>query len=124
MGISTTKVSWVGRCEALVGGCEERRGELWKFHLAQNRAQLESSVYLWCGRARFGKPGKTQVEERIHDPFMRIDNDLAVVWARFVFLADGKVNHCGTDLFNLIRVEGKWQIASIADTGKKDCEAQ
>lgn len=73
--------------------------------------------------ARVGKPGKP-IEERIHDPLVRIDNDLAVVWAPFVFLADGKVDHCGTDLFNLVRVEGKWLIASIADTGRKDCEAQ
>lgn len=71
---------------------------------------------------RVGKPGKTQIEERIHDPLIRIDNDLAVVWAPFTFLADGKVDHCGTDLFNLVRIDGRWLIASVADTGKKDCE--
>ena len=38
-----------------------------------------------------GKPGKAQIEERIHDPLVRIDNDLAVVWAPFDFLVDGKV---------------------------------
>ena len=75
---------------------------------------------------RVGKPspdGKP-IEERIHDPLIRIDNDLAVVWAPFDFLADGKVDHCGTDLFNLVRVDGKWLIASIADTGRKDCPAK
>ena len=70
---------------------------------------------------RVGKPGKTQIEERIHDPLIRIDNDLAVVWAPFDFLVDGKVDHCGTDLFNLVRMDGKWLIASVADTGRKDC---
>ena len=39
---------------------------------------------------RVGKPGKNQIEERIHDPLVRIDNDLAVVWAPFDFLVDGK----------------------------------
>ena len=68
-----------------------------------------------------GKPGKAQIEERIHDPLVRIDNDLAVVWAPFDFLVDGKVDHCGTDLFNLVRVDGNWLIASIADTSRKDC---
>ena len=68
-----------------------------------------------------GKPGKAQIAERIHDPLVRIDNDLAVVWAPFEFLVDGKVDHCGTDLFNLVRTDGKWLIASIADTGRKDC---
>jgi len=73
---------------------------------------------------RVGKPGKTQIEERIHDPLVRIDNDLAVVWAPFDFLADGKVDHCGTDLFNMVRVDGKWLVASVADTGTKNCAAK
>jgi hypothetical protein len=70
---------------------------------------------------RVGKPGTTQIRERIHDPLVRIDNDLAVVWAPFEFLVDGKVDHCGTDLFNVVRADGQWVIASIADTGRKDC---
>src|ERR1700733_15673001 len=66
--------------------------------------------------------GKTHIEERIHDPLVRIDNDVAMVWAPFVFLIDGKVDHCGTDLFNIIRKDGKWLIASLtADVGRKDC---
>jgi hypothetical protein len=68
-----------------------------------------------------GKPGKAQIEERIHDPLIKIDNDLAMVWAPFDFLVDGKVDHCGTDLFNLVRADGKWLVASVADTGRKDC---
>jgi hypothetical protein len=74
--------------------------------------------------ARVGKPGTTKIEERIHDPLIRIDNDLAVVWAPFEFLVDGKVDHCGTDLFNMVRENGKWLIASVADTGRKDCSAK
>ena len=70
---------------------------------------------------RVGKPGTTHIEERIHDPLVRIDHDLAVVWAPFEFLVDGKVDHCGTDLFNLVRTDGQWVIASVADTGRKDC---
>jgi hypothetical protein len=72
---------------------------------------------------RVAKPGTTHIEERIHDPLVRIDHDLPVVWAPFEFVEDGKVDHCGTDLFNLIRTNGKWLIASIADTGRKNCSA-
>ena len=70
------------------------------------------------------QPGATKIEERIHHPLIRIDNDLAVVWAPFEFLSDGKVDHCGTDLFNLIRQNGQWLIASVADTGRKTCSSQ
>jgi hypothetical protein len=73
---------------------------------------------------RVAKPSPTHIEERIHDPLIRIDNDLAVVWAPFDFYVDGKVDHCGTDLFNLVRKDGKWLIASVADTGRKDCPAK
>jgi hypothetical protein len=70
------------------------------------------------------KPSKTRIEERIHDPLIRVDHDLAMVWAPFVFLADGKPDHCGTDLFNLVQSNGKWLIAGIADTGSKACASQ
>jgi Putative lumazine-binding len=70
---------------------------------------------------RVARPGTTHMEERIHHPLVRVDHDLAVVWAPFEFLVDGKVDHCGTDLFNLIRTDGKWLIASIADTGRNNC---
>ena len=73
---------------------------------------------------RSGRPGTTHNEEKIHDPLIRIDNDLAVVWAPFDYFIDGKVDHCGTDLFNLVRKDGKWLIASVADTGRKDCAAK
>ncbi|MBW8749784.1 MAG: nuclear transport factor 2 family protein [Acidobacteria bacterium] len=71
---------------------------------------------------RVSKPGTTKIEEKIHDPLIRIDNDLAVVWAPFDFYVDGKVDHCGTDLFNMVKKDGTWMIAGIADTGKKDCK--
>ena len=67
------------------------------------------------------KSGDDLAHRRQDIPLVRIDNDLAVVWAPFEFLVDGKVDHCGTDLFNLVRVDGQWIIASVADTGRKDC---
>jgi hypothetical protein len=70
---------------------------------------------------RVARPGTTRIEERIHEPIIHIDHDLAAVWAPFDFFIDGRVDHCGTDLFNLVRVEGKWLIASIADTGHAAC---
>jgi hypothetical protein len=68
-----------------------------------------------------GQPSQTKIEERIHDPLIRVDNDVAVVWAPFDFFVNGKLDHCGTDLFNLVRIDGKWLIASVADTGRKNC---
>jgi hypothetical protein len=69
----------------------------------------------------FGKPTEKHMEERIHDPVVRIDHDLAMVWAPFEFLVDGKKDHCGTDLFNVVHSDGRWVIAGIADTGSGGC---
>lgn len=69
------------------------------------------------------KPGKARIEERIHDPQVRVDDDIAMVWAPYVFLLDGKPHHCGTDVFNLARVDGRWLITGIADNSR-DCPAK
>ena len=67
--------------------------------------------------------GTTQIDERIHDPLVRVDNDLAVVWAPFEFRINGKLDHCGMDLFSLVRNDGRWLIGSLAATLRKDCAA-
>lgn len=66
------------------------------------------------------KPGKARIEERIRDPQVRVDDNIAVVWAPYEFLLDGKPHHCGTDVFNLARVDGRWLISGIADNSR-DC---
>lgn len=65
--------------------------------------------------------GTTHIDERIHHPLVRVDNDLAVVWAPFEFRVDGKLDHCGTDLFSLVHTDGKWLIGSLSATLQKDC---
>lgn len=64
------------------------------------------------------KPGKDRIEERIADPQVRVDEDLAVVWAPYTFLLNGKAHHCGTDVFDLVRIDGQWKIAAIADNSR------
>jgi hypothetical protein len=70
---------------------------------------------------RLSQPGKEAREERIHDALVRVDGDVAIIWAPFEFLIDGTVDHCGRDVANLVRVDGRWLIASIGDDSRKDC---
>ncbi len=70
---------------------------------------------------RVATSGTTHIEERIYDPQVRIDHDLAVVWAPFNFFIDGKLDHCGRDLFNLTQKNGSWQIVALAATTRMDC---
>jgi hypothetical protein len=67
------------------------------------------------------KPTKNRILERIHDPLVRIDGDLAMVWTPYEFLVNGEVKHCGTDLVHLVRLDGRWVIAGIADNSRDTC---
>ena len=59
------------------------------------------------------KPGPERFEERLTDPAIEIDGDIAMVWSPYVFLIDGKVHHCGVDHFSLVRDGGSWKIANV-----------
>ena len=61
-------------------------------------------------------PASAGLDERIHNPLVRVDGDLAMVWASYTLAIKGKVHHRGTDLFNLVRIEGRWMISSLAYT--------
>jgi len=69
----------------------------------------------------FPTTGTQKLEERIHDPLVKIDDNIAIIWAPYEFLVDGKVDHCGTDIAHLVKHDGKWLIAGIADNGRKEC---
>ena len=70
---------------------------------------------------RLSQPGPDSHEERIHNAVVHVDGDVATLWAPFEFLVDGKIDHCGRDIANLIRVDGHWIIAAIEDNGRKEC---
>ena len=59
------------------------------------------------------KPGPERYEERLTDPAIEIDGDIAMVWSPYVFLVDGKVHHCGVDHFDLVREGGRWKVANV-----------
>jgi hypothetical protein len=66
-------------------------------------------------------PGK--LDERLFDPEVRVDGNLATVWVLYEFWHDDKYSHCGFDSFQLARTEAGWKIFSIADTRRKTCDS-
>lgn len=63
--------------------------------------------------------GTELLEERIYDPQIFIDNDIAVIWAPYEFFINGTIDHRGTDIVQLVRQDGQWLIASIGDNSRK-----
>ena len=74
--------------------------------------------------ARF-QPGPEKFEERLSNPAIESDGSVAVVWGDYLFLIDGKVHHCGTDHFDLIRDNSAWKIANVTFSERATgCPAQ
>lgn len=71
------------------------------------------------------KPGPERFEERITNPAVEIDGDIAMVWAPYSFLIDGKVHHCGVNHFDLLRENGQWKVLNISWSQRTTgCEAR
>ena len=51
--------------------------------------------------------------ERMWNPEVRIDGDVAQLWARYDVYVDGEFSHCGYDAFHMVRLEGVWKIAGV-----------
>lgn len=66
---------------------------------------------------------KNSLDEQIQFDVIRIDGALAMVWAPYKFYYKGKFSHCGTDSFQLVRINGKWKIQYLVDTRRNQgCE--
>ena len=62
-----------------------------------------------CSHTR-GPPNRAQFAD--WEPTVLIRGPIAVVWAPYEFRRDGKVSHCGVDVFNMLKVDGRWLIGN------------
>lgn len=58
------------------------------------------------------------LDERMWDPQVMRRGPMAVVWAPYEIRLDGKTLHCGIDVFDLVKVDGAWKIASLMFTAE------
>ena len=103
------------------------------------KAVLDTSARLVTTTTRDGRPvmrvGSIQrfigavgaatepLDERLFDPEVRQDGNLATVWTRYTFYLGIQLSHCGYDAFQLFRSDAGWKIIHIADTQRREgCE--
>jgi hypothetical protein len=67
-----------------------------------------------------GTPHTMVYDERITFNDIKIDGDLASVWAPYKFYLGDKFSHCGVDVFQLMKTGDGWKIIYIVDTRRKD----
>ena len=56
----------------------------------------------------------TTLTERGFRPEVHISGPLASVWMRYDFYLGGNWSHCGVDTFTMLKVGGRWRIATMA----------
>ena len=61
-----------------------------------------------------------QLDERIWDPVVQVDDNLATVWVKYEFVAGGQFSHCGVDAFQLFKSPTGWKIFQVADTQRRE----
>jgi hypothetical protein len=58
--------------------------------------------------------------ERLVDPHVHVEGDIAMIWSRYEFEIDGRFSHCGRDHFDLVRMDGKWKVLNLTWTQRTE----
>lgn len=69
-----------------------------------------------------GTPTKDKYKEEIEFEAIHAEKSLASVWTPYKFYLNGKVSHCGTNSFQLVKTAEGWKIQYIIDTRRKGCK--
>lgn len=57
-----------------------------------------------------------RLRERLIDPHVHVEGDIAMIWSRYEFEREGVFSHCGIDHFDLVRIEGRWRVLNLTWT--------
>ena len=74
----------------------------------------------WIGAV--GKGSGPSWDERIFDPVVQVDENIAHVWTYYEFWRGSTLSHCGYDSFFLVRLNDGWKIGQVADSRRTDCK--
>ena len=58
--------------------------------------------------------------ERITNPVIEQDGDVAIVWAPFTIQMGGKLVSCGFDHFDLVRENGQWKVMNLTFSSRTE----
>ena len=58
--------------------------------------------------------------EQVYDLEVRVDGDMASVWAPYTFYLDGAVRHCGINSIELLHDADGWKVTQLSDTRRTE----
>lgn len=59
-------------------------------------------------------------DEQIYDVQVRVDGNIAQVWAPYTFYLDKQLRHCGVNAIDLLRDGEGWKVTQLADTRRRE----
>lgn len=59
-------------------------------------------------------------DEQIYDVQVRVDGNVAQIWAPYTFYLDKNVRHCGVDTAELLKDATGWKITQLSDTQRRE----
>jgi putative lumazine-binding protein len=80
----------------------------------QGRPEVHSSDWTTFADRLAGMTDR--LRERLIDPHVHVEGDIAMIWSRYEFERDGVFSHCGIDHFDLVRIEGRWRVLNLTWT--------
>lgn len=81
---------------------------------AAGRPQISSTDWVTFADALARRTD--QLRERLIDPHVHVEGDIAMIWSRYEFERNGAFSHCGIDHFDLVRIEGRWRVLNLTWT--------
>lgn len=73
----------------------------------------------WIQSIARARPGLV-LDERLANPVVKVDGNLASVWVDYWFFAGERFSHCGVDAILLTKQGGQWRIFSVVDTRRTE----
>lgn len=79
----------------------------------------EDQIIDWLKSVGTKREG-VMLDERLTSYDIKIDGDMAVAWTPYEFYVNDKFNHCGVNVFTMMKTDKGWKIIGIVDTRRKD----
>lgn len=86
---------------------------------AEDNTSLSSTSGFVAGIANF----EQKIVERMWDPEVLVDDNIAMAWTPYDLHVDGNFSHCGTNLISLIKTGDGWKITDITyNVRQEECK--
>ncbi|MEY3239036.1 MAG: hypothetical protein RIR11_474 [Bacteroidota bacterium] len=92
-------------------------------YMKEKNGELQMYTENFSDFVRFlGSPRKDTFKEEVKFEAIHSEMSLASAWTPYTFYLNGKVSHCGTNSFQLVKTAAGWKIQYIIDTRRKGCK--